>query len=114
MPFAKSAATYQEIINKIILLSVFMISQTIWSPNMAQATNQETIDRKRKIVMMLNIAAKEFEEGVVDGEIVVPPEYEESKVFSISEQYHQLLTIIYLNINNHLQFLKLFCQPQPF
>ncbi len=81
MPFAKSAATYQEIINKIVLLSVFMISQTIWSPNMAQATNQETIDRTRKIVMMLNIAAKEFEEGVVDGEIVVPPEYEESKVF---------------------------------
>ncbi|MBT3510393.1 MAG: c-type cytochrome [Nitrospina sp.] len=31
--------------------------------------------------MMLNIAAKEFEEGVVDGKIVVAPEYEESQVF---------------------------------
>ena len=31
--------------------------------------------------MMLNIAAKEFEEGVVDGKIVVAPEYEESIVF---------------------------------
>lgn len=30
---------------------------------------------------MLNIAAKEFEEGVVNGEIVVAPEYEESQVF---------------------------------
>ena len=30
---------------------------------------------------MLNIAAKEFEEGVVDGKIVVAPEYEESQVF---------------------------------
>ncbi|MBT3921471.1 MAG: c-type cytochrome [Nitrospina sp.] len=31
--------------------------------------------------MMLNIAAKEFEEGVVDGKVVVAPEYEESQVF---------------------------------
>jgi len=31
--------------------------------------------------MMLNISAKEFEEGVADGKVVVAPEYEESKIF---------------------------------
>ncbi len=66
---------------KIILIFVLFLSQSIWIPTNAQATNQATIDRTKKIVMMLNIAAKEFEEGVVDGKIVVPPEYEESQVF---------------------------------
>ena len=80
MPFAKTAVTQQAGF-KATLLAVLLLSQVTWTPKIAQATNQETIDRTRKIVMMLNIAAKEFEEGVVDGEIVVPPEYEESKVF---------------------------------
>ena len=31
--------------------------------------------------MMLNISAKEFEEGVADGKVIVAPEYEESKIF---------------------------------
>ena len=31
--------------------------------------------------MMLNIGAKEFEEGVIDGKVVVAPEYEESQIF---------------------------------
>jgi high-affinity iron transporter len=46
-----------------------------------EAVNQETIDRTKKIVMMLNIAAKEFEEGVKDGKVLIAPEYEESMVF---------------------------------
>ncbi len=66
---------------KIILIFVLFLSQSIWIPTNAQATSQATIDRTKKIVMMLNIAAKEFEEGVMDGKIVVPPEYEESQVF---------------------------------
>ena len=75
------AMTQKINFNKIILLAFLFLSQSVWIPSIAQASNQETIDRTRKIVMMLNIAAKEFEEGVVDGKIVVPPEYEESKVF---------------------------------
>ena len=80
MPFAKTAVTQQTGF-KVTLLAILFLSQIIWIPKIAQATNQETIDKTRKIVMMLNIAAKEFEEGVVDGKIVVPPEYQESKVF---------------------------------
>ena len=66
---------------KIVVISLLLLSQTFWTPNRAEALNQASIDRVKKIVMMLNIAAKEFEEGVVDGKIVVPPEYEESQVF---------------------------------
>ena len=77
------------------MLAIYL-AQNIWLPNLAQAVNQETIDRTKKIVMMLNIAAKEFEEGVVDGEIVVPPEYEESQVFlqQAIERYERISTEI--------------------
>ena len=61
-----------------LTLSIFFI---FGKPGTSTAFNQETQDKVKKIVMMLNIAAKEFEEGVVDGKIVVPPEYEESKIF---------------------------------
>ncbi len=81
MPSAKTEMTQKLDFFKIILIFVLFLSQSIWIPTKAQATNQATIDRTKKIVMMLNIAAKEFEEGVVDGKIVVPPEYEESQVF---------------------------------
>ena len=66
---------------KIVVISLLLLSQTFWTPNRAEALNQASIDRVKKIVMMLNIAAKEFEEGVVNGKIVVAPEYEESLVF---------------------------------
>jgi len=81
MPSAKSTMTQKPVFLKTLILLALFLSQNIWVPNLAQAINQETIDRTKKIVMMLNIAAKEFEEGVVDGKIVIPPEYEESKVF---------------------------------
>ena len=58
-----------------------MFMQVICFASPLFAASQDTIDRTKKIVMMLNIAAKEFEEGVVDGKIVVPPEYEESQIF---------------------------------
>ena len=68
--------------NPILVLTLFFLfAQVFWITNQAEATNQATIDRTKKIVMMLNIAAKEFEEGVVDGKVVVAPEYEESQVF---------------------------------
>ncbi len=81
MPSAKTAAIQKSDFTKIILIFVLFLSQSIWITNPAQATNQATIDRTKKIVMMLNIAAKEFEEGIVDGKIAVAAEYEESQVF---------------------------------
>jgi high-affinity iron transporter len=81
MPSAKTKMTLKSGFLKTLALFVLFLGQSLWVPSLAQAVNQETIDRTKKIVMMLNIAAKEFEEGVVDGEIVVPPEYEESQVF---------------------------------
>lgn len=77
----KTTRTQKPDFNKFFLILILFLSQIFWDPNSAHATNQATIDRTKKIVMMLNIAAKEFEEGVVDGKIVVPPEYEESQVF---------------------------------
>ncbi len=70
----------------IFVLSIFFI---IGGPLSAESFNQETQDRVKKIVMMLNIAAKEFADGVVDGKIVIAPEYEESQVFlqQASERY---------------------------
>ena len=81
MPSTKRKKKKKPVFLKTLILLALFLSQNIWVPNLAQAINQETIDRTKKIVMMLNIAAKEFEEGVVDGKIVIPPEYEESKVF---------------------------------
>ena len=66
---------------KFVIIALLFSSHSFRAPNLAEAVNQASIDRVKKIVMMLNIAAKEFEEGVVDGKIVVAPEYEESQVF---------------------------------
>ena len=77
----KPTMPHKSSLLKIIILSLLFLSQHFWVANQAEALNQASIDRVKKIVMMLNIAAKEFEEGVVDGKIVVPPEYEESQVF---------------------------------
>ncbi|MFT4578904.1 MAG: high-affinity iron transporter [Nitrospinales bacterium] len=62
----------------IIFISIFFI---ISGPQSSESFNQETQDKVKKIVMMLNIAAKEFADGVVEGEIVIAAEYEESQVF---------------------------------
>ena len=42
---------------------------------------------------MLNIGAKEFEEGVKDGKVVVAPEYEESQIFlqQATERFSKIL-----------------------
>ena len=66
---------------KYFLTLVIFILLITGTPSLSQSFNQETQDKVKKIVMMLNIAAKEFEEGVVDGKVVIAPEYEESQVF---------------------------------
>jgi high-affinity iron transporter len=72
-----------------VALSILFI---ISGPQSAESFNQETQDRVKKIVMMLNIAAKEFADGVVDGKIVIAPEYEESQVFlsQATERYSRV------------------------
>lgn len=81
MPSITTTKFHESVYRKTVILCLFFFSLTLLTPNHALAVNQVTIDKIKKIVMMLNIAAKEFEEGVVDGKVVVAPEYEESQVF---------------------------------
>ena len=62
----------------VLVISIFFLFTKF---SFAESFKQESQDKVKKIVMMLNIAAKEFEEGVVDGKIVDHPEYEESQIF---------------------------------
>ena len=70
-------------INKFKLFFVLGISICflICKTSFAESLKQESQDNVKKIIMMLNIGAKEFEEGVKDGKVVVAPEYEESQIF---------------------------------
>ena len=81
MPSAITAMPHKSGSSGFILIILMLLTQIFWFPDQGETANQATIDRTKKIVMMLNIAAKEFEEGVVDGKVVVAPEYEESQVF---------------------------------
>ena len=66
----------------------FLICKT----SFAESLKQESQDNVKKIIMMLNIGAKEFEEGVKDGKVVVAPEYEESQIFlqQATERYSKI------------------------
>ena len=59
-------------------ISIFLL---LGKPFISESSNQKSKDKVKKIVMMLNIAAKEFEEGVVNKEVVIAAEYEESQIF---------------------------------
>jgi len=62
------------------LMFNFSVILFLFSPNVEAAP--ESLESKiKKIVMMMNIVTKEYEEGVVDGKIIVAAEYEESQVF---------------------------------
>jgi len=67
---------------------LFLIGKT----SFAEPVKQESQDKVKKIIMMLNIAAKEFEEGVVDGKVIVAPEYKESQIFlhQATERYSKI------------------------
>jgi high-affinity iron transporter len=58
----------------------FLFILSLFSFN-AEATSESLESKIKKIVMMMNIVAKEYEEGVVDGKIAIAAEYEESQVF---------------------------------
>ena len=93
----------------VLVISIFFLFTKF---SFAESFKQESQDKVKKIVMMLNIAAKEFEEGVVDGKIVDHPEYEESQIFlqQATERFSKVSGIIKneeeLNRINH-QFPEL-------
>jgi high-affinity iron transporter len=62
----------------LILSFLFILS--LFSFN-AEAASESLESKIKKIVMMMNIVTKEYEEGIVDGKIVIAAEYEESQVF---------------------------------
>ena len=66
---------------KYIFLFGILALSLVAEPSFAESFDQTTKDKVKKIVMMLNIAAKEFQEGVSDGKVVIDPEYKESKIF---------------------------------
>ena len=66
---------------KYIFLFGILALSLVAEPSFAESFDQTTKDKVKKIVMMLNIAAKEFQEGVSDGKVVIAPEYKESKIF---------------------------------
>ena len=86
----------------IVGISVFFLLGQ--SPS-TESSSQASQDEVKKIVMMLNIAAKEFEEGVVNGKVVIAPEYEESQIFL--QQAIERFSIISPDIKNKQQADKL-------
>ena len=61
----------------LLIYILFQITQ----PTFSVSSEQETQEKAKKIVMMLNISAKEFQDGVVEGKVVIPAEYEECQIF---------------------------------
>ena len=93
----------------VLVISIFFLFTKL---SFGESFKQESQDTVKKIVMMLNISAKEFEEGVVDGKIVDSPEYKESQIFlqQATERFSKVSEIIKnkeeLNRLNH-QFPEL-------
>ncbi len=62
-----------------LILNLF-ITQLILASGV-QAASESLEAKIRKIVMMMNIVTKEYDEGIADGKIINAAEYEESQVF---------------------------------
>lgn len=68
-----------NIYSRLITLSIIICVITV---SYAKAALDNSNEQKiKKIIMMMNIAAKEYKEGIRDGNIINKDEYEESKVF---------------------------------
>jgi high-affinity iron transporter len=70
MNFLKSASSF-----------LFLIFLSFGQPVLSSASTADVEMKVKKIVMMLNIAAKEYHEGIADGKIINSAEYEESLIF---------------------------------
>jgi len=67
---------------KILLSLMLTFSFILGSFSLNVEAASESLESKiKKIVMMMNIVAKEYKEGIVAGKIAIPAEYEESQVF---------------------------------
>ena len=66
---------------KYIFLFGILTFSLFPEPSFAEFFDKTTKDKVKKIVMMLNISAKEFQEGVTNGKVVIDAEYKESKIF---------------------------------
>ena len=76
-------------------LGIYFVLQ-VGQPTYSESYVPKTQENAEKIVMMLNIAAKEFQDGVIDGKVVIPAEYEESQIFlnQASERYSKISDLI--------------------
>ncbi len=63
----------------ILMLNVLFVLCLF--PSHVEAKSESLESKIKKIVMMMNIVTKEYEEGIVDGKIAIAAEYEESQVF---------------------------------
>ena len=67
--------------NKIFFSLFIYLLYQFAQPTFSLSNEQETQEKAKKIVMMLNISAKEFQDGVIEGKVVIPAEYEECQIF---------------------------------
>ena len=74
----------------IVSMCFLFASNNAWAVVAQSAEIESTV---KKIVMMMNIVSKEYQEGISAGKVVVPAEYEESKIFldQAYERYQSLL-----------------------
>ena len=79
-------------LNKIYFSFLIYLLFQIAQPALSVSNEHETQEQAKKIVMMLNISAKEFQDGVQEGEVVIPAEYEECQIF-LNQASERFLTI---------------------
>ena len=63
------------------------------SLGLAKATPEVAIEKAKKVVMMLDILAKEYKLAIENGTVVNPAEYEESRIF-LEQSFERYQTII--------------------
>ena len=66
---------------KFMLTLLTSLLFQIGQPNLSQSYAQTTQEKVKKIVMMLNIAAKEFQDGVVEGKWSYPGNMKSARYF---------------------------------
>ena len=78
--------------NKIYFSFLIFLLFQITQPALSLSNEQETQEKAKKIIMMLNISAKEFQDGVLEGKVVIPAEYEECQIFlnQASERFFKI------------------------
>ena len=76
-----------------IFILLFFFLATLPSLGLAKATPEVAIEKAKKVVMMLDILAKEYKLAIENGTVVNPTEYEESRIF-LEQSFERYQTII--------------------